>query len=895
MLTTRVGELGERLVSISAQCEEAEAKIETCQQEIETRSAELTKTEQGIEGISIELANALKEKTAGELALAELERQIEEDKAQALELMRRVAREHNEITALGVRQENLASQKQRITQRGQQISLALDEVRQSSASAATDRDAAAAEVSKFETDLEASNEASTTLAQNEQELQAQLAKDREERSSVLSRTRALAEMQNRLEGVGQGVKRVLKALGDGKVTSVKGMLADFIETDVEHATVVEAALAGADQLLLAENFEAVVAESPALIESLAGGASAEIICLDRLASSPGPSDTTARIASDDIIAYVSDWVRCENWLAPAVANMLGQTVVVADLASAQRTLAITASCRIVTLSGEVIEPDGRVRIGATNRSTGTIARRSELTQLEAKLKILDTSIEALSNKCESARSKLKWLADQQKQIRQNLFQANTRRVEFGSKVEQLASQATKLESEQPLIQADIERIDAEIAQSAEKQAKTRVVAADLENQANQASARISDQTSQVAQARVQRDVLAATMTEFKVSLASAEQKRAGSRDAIASLTRQQTQMADTLVSDRESIELNRARRTEAEQGAVAAREQIETIFNEQEKLNLDSADNEQSRQGLSDKLESIRMELTAQRKSSADAGETVNANRIEISENDVRIEALITRAAEDMQMNLAELFGEYEHDDSRDWDEVESEIDQLRTKIGRLGNVNLDAIGEQEELEQRSNFLATQLADIDSARKRLDDLINRINTESRELFLATFNSVRENFQQLFRKLFGGGKADIMLLDDEDVLECGIEIVAKPPGKELRNLSLLSGGEKTMTALSLLFSIFKSRPSPFCLLDEVDAALDEANTERFSRLVQEFVSLSQFIVISHAKRTMAMSNVLYGVTMQEPGVSTRISVKFEDSADTLDKQLEPVLA
>jgi len=226
---------------------------------------------------------------------------------------------------------------------------------------------------------------------------------------------------------------------------------------------------------------------------------------------------------------------------------------------------------------------------------------------------------------------------------------------------------------------------------------------------------------------------------------------------------------------------------------------------------------------------------------------------------------------------------------------VAAEIQDLRGKIERLGNVNLDAITEQEELQKRREFLAAQLDDVRDSQKQLTDLIRRINRQSREMFLETFGQVRENFQELFRKMFGGGRADVMLLDAEDVLESDIEIVARPPGKELRSLSLLSGGEKTMTAIALMFAFFRAKPSPFCLLDEVDAALDESNNERFNRLVEEFVADSQFIVITHAKRTMAMAGVLYGVTMQEPGVSKRISVRFEDAhryADDASPQ-EPV--
>jgi len=162
----------------------------------------------------------------------------------------------------------------------------------------------------------------------------------------------------------------------------------------------------------------------------------------------------------------------------------------------------------------------------------------------------------------------------------------------------------------------------------------------------------------------------------------------------------------------------------------------------------------------------------------------------------------------------------------------------------------------------------------------LEQLINRINKESREKFEITFEQIRDKFQQLFRKLFGGGKADIILENPEDILESGIEIVARPPGKETRTISLLSGGEKTMTAIALLFSVFKSKPSPFCVLDEVDAALDEANNERFNLIVQDFQKQSQFVIITHSKRTMSIADVLYGITMQTQGVSKKISVQFD---------------
>jgi len=216
--------------------------------------------------------------------------------------------------------------------------------------------------------------------------------------------------------------------------------------------------------------------------------------------------------------------------------------------------------------------------------------------------------------------------------------------------------------------------------------------------------------------------------------------------------------------------------------------------------------------------------------------------------------------------------------------ELEDRVDRLRRKLKSIGNVNTEALENLEELEERFTSMSHQLQDLQQAKQALEDIIRRINAESQRIFYETFETIRLHFQELFRKLFGGGNADIILEDPEDVLECGIDIVARPPGKELRSISLLSGGEKTLTAVAMLFAMFKSKPSPYCVLDEVDAALDEANVDRYVTVIKEFSEMTQFLVITHRKRTMTAANVLYGVTMEQAGVSKRISVGFEDVND-----------
>jgi chromosome segregation protein len=327
---------------------------------------------------------------------------------------------------------------------------------------------------------------------------------------------------------------------------------------------------------------------------------------------------------------------------------------------------------------------------------------------------------------------------------------------------------------------------------------------------------------------------------------------------------------------------------------------------------------EQSVRELSADVERIRQ-------SHGEIEQQLHAVELQWSELRVKTESLVGRVAEELELDLPARYaqageGNYQPAD-QDWEAVAAEIKTLREKIQRLGNVNLDSIGEQDELEERQRFLSAQVADLGQAKRQLEEMIDAINVESALRFEQTFNAVREHFQGMFRKLFGGGKADIYLETEletpaadpaataqagpdgqpvtavrgkVDVLDAGIEIIARPPGKQPVSISQLSGGEKTMTCVALLMSIFKSKPSPFCILDEVDAALDEANNQRFNTIVQEFLNQSQFIVITHSKRTMQVADVLYGVTMQEQGVSKRVAVKF-DQVDSQGRIGEHVAA
>jgi len=226
-------------------------------------------------------------------------------------------------------------------------------------------------------------------------------------------------------------------------------------------------------------------------------------------------------------------------------------------------------------------------------------------------------------------------------------------------------------------------------------------------------------------------------------------------------------------------------------------------------------------------------------------------------------------------------------------DDIDTRIGELRTKLDAMGPVNLVAIEEYQELEDRYEFLTHQQEDLVNAKRQLIELIQKINRTTSELFTATFNQINTNFLETFQKLFDGGTAKLVLVNDEDVLESGIEIIARPPGKRLQNVTLLSGGERTMTAVALLFAIYMIKPSPFCVLDELDAALDESNIGRFVDMVHGFLTLSQFLVVTHNQKTIAAADILYGVTMaKNSGISQVVSMKLSDhAAPTLAEQVD----
>ncbi len=839
----------------------------------------------------------------GQLQLNTLNREVDQHKAAVLDLMRRLSQVNNRLGSIEVERRNLAAQQQRIEGRRQVVATEADAATGRRADVQAKLDEALSVIAVRQAELESTKQDAAALGKRLAGVSERLGTAKEARSGLLSRQKVLKDLEARREGVSEGVKSVLRQR-EARFPFIRGLVADVLRVDVEHARVIEAALDGRDQWLVATDLSAAAA---------AGGEFAKldgrVNVLSGSLSGTGYQPVTAgqllglsRACRGRRVRLARDLVRFEESDAAVAEVLLGATVVVVEDLATAVDLYRTAppGFRYVTRAGEVIEADGTLRAGPPSAAMGLISRRSELDALAQQVADATAGIDRLTADLTTGNVDARVLDERQNGLRNAAYAANTTRVELASQLARANDQLTALNRERPVL-------DRELAGLAEQGER---LAAEQEKLAGQRSAMDADQAARQEQAetatarhRALADELresAEALTSARVQLGQVQEKQLSAQQAVQRQTQLRAELGQQIDRITRSAESVVGRRAAVEQELAAAKHAEMTAAERKAALVEQVAQLAEGAKAAAEAVRSLSVAAEALRKQHAAAEAELHALQVDAGQTRVRLETLVARTQEDLQLDLpaayAAVDGGYADPDD-DWPAMAAEAKDLRDKIGRLGSVNVDAIAEQQELADRSTFLAAQVADLADSKRQLEELIDTINAESSARFEQTFNAVREHFQGMFRKLFGGGKADVYLeteLADApadrpdgstgpkkvDLLDAGIEIVARPPGKQPATISQLSGGEKTMTCIALLMSIFKTKPSPFCILDEVDAALDEANNQRFNLIVQEFLDYSQFIVITHSKRTMQIADVLYGVTMQEQGVSKRVSVKFD---------------
>ncbi len=862
----------------------------------------------------------------GQLRHNVISQDVEQHKGAILDLMRKLALTNSRLGAIEIERKNIAAQQSRIADRRRVVVGEIATVDAQKAATRTKLDDAVAQIAEHQSKLEACRAESANLGKQIAQLSENLGAAKEHRSGLNSRQKLLKDLEAKREGVSEGVKSVLRQRDD-TFTFVRGLVADVLRVDIEHAHVIEAALDGRDQWLVATDADAAVAAREAF-DDLEG----RVNFLSGTGYQPVSSDESEE--EHGLVAHATayDWnqhpqkirlavdlVRFETPDAPIAEHLLGTTVIVDTLTDAvelHRTG--PAGYRYVTQAGEVIEADGTLRAGPLTAAMGLLSRHAELAAIAQQIADVDARIEQLTAQVTEGNATARELQEQENALRNDVYKANTAKVELTSQIAQADDRLAALNREQPLLERELAafldqtgRLKTEELTLAEKRQ-----AMDADQASRQQ--KVEELTGSHHQLAEELRQTGEQLTAERVSLGQIQEKQLASQQHVQRQTAAKAELAQQVERIARSAEavVNRRAGVEREmEGAKAAEAQLlakqQALAGQIESLVARVQEVGNSVQGLTERVEELRAEHAA-------VEQALHGVELKTGELKVRLETLVQRTLDELQLDLPHRYASLSENEGSgyqpgdvDWDAVAEEIKDLREKIHRLGNVNLDAIAEQDELEQREQFLSTQLNDLTESKRQLEQLIDEINVESGLRFEQTFNAVREHFQGMFRKLFGGGKADVYLeLEVEekgsgvrgqgsdasslspdsrpltpvmrkvDILDAGIEIMAHPPGKKPATISQLSGGEKTMTCIALLMSIFKSKPSPFCILDEVDAALDEANNGRFNLIVEEFVEQSQFIVITHSKRTMQIANLLYGVTMQEQGVSKKVAVKFD---------------
>ena len=747
-------------------------------------------------------------------------------------------------------------------------------------------------------DLEDTVRYLTTLAENEQQLknirdglelklksrraaleEADRAEQQLNRELDAARQRlsVLRELEKNMEGYQNSVKTVMRAASARRLRGIIGPVSSILRVEPGREVAIETALGGALQNIVVEN-EAAAKAGIALLRSENAGR-ATFLPLDTVQPGVfrGKLSGSARLASS--------LVQADARYSDIVSNLLGRIIVVDDINEASRVARDNGfRSKVVTLDGQVVNAGGSFTGGSVQRSAGLFTRKQELEELRVKAA-------KLQKECLAAQEK----TDQCKQ------QADALNAEL------TAASSEQITAANDRVRAEAERKRLEAAM---EQAETALAA--RQKEIDTLNAQLADSREKAAQAEAQEAALAG-----EIEAKSGELNRIAEGDD-AFLTRQRALA--------EQVSAKRLEQVSRQKDAELAQAQIEALEQRTRDAESRRASLEESLAALAARSDACRAEIEAIRKARTDSRAEIEAKEAEIRKateqrlscQQAETEALArARTAadsrEEMGREMARLAerkaaaeSEYDATAAKLWDEYQLTVSQaeelcvefdslpalraqvadLRNQIRALGNVNVSAIEEYQEVRERYDALSAQVADVEGSRNELTRMIASLSGQMKEIFTDSFRAINENFGRIFAELFGGGEASLVLEDESDVLSCGIGIQVAPPGKVIKNLEALSGGEQALVAISIYFAILAVNPAPFCILDEIEAALDDANVSRFAQYLRRVSDKTQFIVITHRRGTMEAANVLYGVTMQEDGVSKLLKLDLEQVDATL---------
>ncbi len=880
-----------------SEIEELKLREEKLRVEHDATSAKEREASQKASAAQCELAE--KEEQLGRLneVLEDCERGIEHLRSAALEKLNRRVNLQNELGALEANLEAIAKRIIRLSERKVQVDQSVSQFETRLSETRNMIHSLRAALASLSSDVTLTNE---TIVLKQQDLESALTAREEIRdalSAARSKLSSLEELREKFEGYEEGVRTIMRARQQGEpcAAGVVGTLAELVHARREYEAAVGAALDHRLQHIVVE--DVVAARGCASLLQTNGVGRASFIPLSLFNSNGHSSEPDSQV--EGVIGKAMDLISCDGRIRGIAEAFLGKTLVVDSLDTAFGLRSNPESglnsgrYDFVTLKGEAVSAIGCISAGDAGERRGLLGRKNEIEELKNSVERMTEEADAESARIAGLRQDI----EHSNELLEKLHGAVTSHEVELAKAErdmQQLGEGKKREEQERDVLAEEQSLALSEQQELTKQRQELLL--QIEHAANveaETKEQLRGEAERLNDFRNRKEVLAAEITNFKVSVSSLELTCKSFRHELSRLE-SEIQEADRRIAEkrREIAEGSEARRDFACK-ADDARALIQRIFEQKRALDLEIGKLEDQRRQLAEKIEVIEGNLKNTRSLLQEVGDEHHRAEIDLAQTQQKITFLKEQTLSEYRLSLSEVAQEFTIDDGFDSETASEEAQRLRAKIESMGAVNLIAIEEFEELQQRYNFLIQQEDDLRKAREALLGIIKKINETTQTMFLDTFNQIREHFHEIFRHLFGGGRANVHLVDPDNPLESGIEISVHPPGKKAQNISILSGGEKALTAISLLFAIFRTKPSPFCVLDEVDAALDDSNILRFARLVKMFSQDVQFIIITHNKRTMELADVLFGITMEERGVSQIVSVQLRKA--TAFEFLEPAPA
>ncbi len=691
-----------------------------------------------------------------------------------------------------------------------------------------------------------------------------------------SRCKFLIETEKEKEGYSKSVKTLMNVIDKNQELGkgVHGVVANLISVEEKYQTAIEMTIGMGLQNIVTDTEE----EAKKLVEYLKENKIGRASFLP-IRSVRGQKIST--IITSGIKGYIgiaSDLVKYDKKYEGIVLNLLGKTVLVEDMEAA---IALAKknkySFKIVTLSGDLINPSGMISGGSSMQKTVSIlGRENEIKKLEQELKELNNKIEALEKEKVDYETSIKDILNSFEEKQKELQEIEISYATEQQKMGNLEQEIVKLESKLAKLRQDVEQIGLEKQENVQRQEQFEVQVNNIEQENQKLNEQINEFSSQNQEKQKYIDDLNFNITNLKISVTSFDEGEASMNEIMERIEQELANHKQSITNKKDLIQKMQTENEELEKKIENLKKQIIDLDQEVEQSSQKVEELKKERIAKNEKLKTLEKEMEEQNTKVEECRDQISKLEIKKSKIDLEKDQIINKMWEEYELTPNNI-GDIPKIENPT--EVQKQVNTLRVQIRDLGSVDIDSIKRYQEAKERYDFLSEQRLDLEEAMAKLRKVIEEMTETMKKQFTEQFQIINKNFGEVFHELFGGGKAELILSDEQNVLESGIEIEVQPPGKKLQNMTLLSGGERAFTAIALLFAILKINPAPFCVLDEIEAALDDVNVFRFAEYLKKFCTDTQFLVITHRKGTMEAANTVYGITMEEKGVSKLLSMKL----------------